>query len=80
MASRRCRCGLGPLLPIFVSTSNHPHEMPVLLIMPESSKIVTAESCFMQQKTEDPITLNKRMEEACEPGVDYGERAIRRIY
>uniref|UniRef100_A0A8C3I325 Complement C3 n=1 Tax=Chrysemys picta bellii TaxID=8478 RepID=A0A8C3I325_CHRPI len=29
------------------------------------------ESCFMQQKLEGPITLNKRMEEACEPGVDY---------
>ncbi|KAH1184529.1 hypothetical protein KIL84_012470 [Mauremys mutica] len=30
------------------------------------------ESCFMQQKIEGPITLNKRMEEACKPGVDYG--------
>uniref|UniRef100_A0A8C3T1H2 Uncharacterized protein n=1 Tax=Chelydra serpentina TaxID=8475 RepID=A0A8C3T1H2_CHESE len=30
------------------------------------------ESCFMQQKIEGPITVNKRMEEACEPGVDYG--------
>ncbi|XP_030403312.1 complement C3-like [Gopherus evgoodei] len=29
------------------------------------------ESCFMQQKIEGPITLNKRMEEACQPGVDY---------
>uniref|UniRef100_A0A8C3XTM3 Uncharacterized protein n=1 Tax=Chelydra serpentina TaxID=8475 RepID=A0A8C3XTM3_CHESE len=29
------------------------------------------ESCFMQQKIEGPITVNKRMEEACEPGVDY---------
>uniref|UniRef100_A0A8C3HQ19 Complement C3 n=1 Tax=Chrysemys picta bellii TaxID=8478 RepID=A0A8C3HQ19_CHRPI len=29
------------------------------------------ENCFMQQKLEGPITLNKRMEEACEPGVDY---------
>ncbi|XP_044882230.1 complement C3-like [Mauremys mutica] len=29
------------------------------------------ESCFMQQKIEGPITLNKRMEEACKPGVDY---------
>ncbi|CAM5169658.1 unnamed protein product [Eretmochelys imbricata] len=29
------------------------------------------ESCFMQQKIEGPITLNRRMEEACEPGVDY---------
>nr|XP_042700098.1 venom factor-like [Chrysemys picta bellii] len=29
------------------------------------------ESCFMQQKLEGPITLNKRIEEACEPGVDY---------
>ncbi|XP_044850425.1 complement C3-like [Mauremys mutica] len=28
-------------------------------------------SCFMQQKIEGPITLNKRMEEACKPGVDY---------
>ncbi|CAM2095199.1 unnamed protein product [Caretta caretta] len=28
-------------------------------------------NCFMQQKIEGPITLNKRMEEACEPGVDY---------
>uniref|UniRef100_A0A8C3T8C9 Uncharacterized protein n=1 Tax=Chelydra serpentina TaxID=8475 RepID=A0A8C3T8C9_CHESE len=31
------------------------------------------ESCFMQQKIEGPITVNKRMEEACEPGVDYGK-------
>ncbi|KAH1175936.1 hypothetical protein KIL84_020670 [Mauremys mutica] len=30
------------------------------------------ESCFMQQKIDGPITLNKRMEEACKPGVDYG--------
>ncbi|KAM7138919.1 complement C3-like isoform 2-T2 [Macrochelys suwanniensis] len=29
------------------------------------------ESCFMQQTIEGPITVNKRMEEACEPGVDY---------
>ncbi|XP_065275519.1 complement C3-like [Emys orbicularis] len=29
------------------------------------------ESCFMQQKIEGPITLYKRIEEACEPGVDY---------
>ncbi|XP_050781017.1 A.superbus venom factor 1-like [Gopherus flavomarginatus] len=29
------------------------------------------ESCFMQQKIEGPITLNRRMEEACQPGVDY---------
>ncbi|XP_044865894.1 complement C3-like isoform X1 [Mauremys mutica] len=29
------------------------------------------ESCFMQQKIEGPITLNRRMEEACKPGVDY---------
>ncbi|XP_024059493.2 complement C3-like, partial [Terrapene carolina triunguis] len=29
------------------------------------------ESCFMQQKIEGPLTLNRRMEEACEPGVDY---------
>ncbi|XP_030403318.1 complement C3-like [Gopherus evgoodei] len=29
------------------------------------------ESCFMQQKIEGPITLNRRMEEACRPGVDY---------
>ncbi|CAM2095069.1 unnamed protein product, partial [Caretta caretta] len=28
-------------------------------------------NCFMQQKIEGPITLNRRMEEACEPGVDY---------
>ncbi|CAM4693285.1 complement C3-like [Caretta caretta] len=28
-------------------------------------------NCFMQQKIEGPITLNKRMEEVCEPGVDY---------
>uniref|UniRef100_A0A8C3PAC4 Complement C3 n=1 Tax=Chrysemys picta bellii TaxID=8478 RepID=A0A8C3PAC4_CHRPI len=34
------------------------------------------ESCFMQQKLEGPITLNKRMEEACEPGVDYGKSVI----
>uniref|UniRef100_A0A8C3HKP2 Uncharacterized protein n=1 Tax=Chrysemys picta bellii TaxID=8478 RepID=A0A8C3HKP2_CHRPI len=34
------------------------------------------ESCFMQQKIEGPITLNKRMEEACEPGVDYGKSVI----
>ncbi|XP_074917273.1 venom factor-like [Chelonoidis abingdonii] len=29
------------------------------------------ESCFMQQKIEGPITLTRRMEEACKPGVDY---------
>ncbi|XP_039370632.1 A.superbus venom factor 1-like [Mauremys reevesii] len=29
------------------------------------------ESCFMQQKIEGPVTLNRRMEEACKPGVDY---------
>ncbi|XP_074836426.1 A.superbus venom factor 1-like [Carettochelys insculpta] len=29
------------------------------------------ENCFMQQKIEGAITLNKRIEEACEPGVDY---------
>ncbi|XP_039373737.1 complement C3-like isoform X3 [Mauremys reevesii] len=29
------------------------------------------ESCFMQQKIEGPITQNRRMEEACKPGVDY---------
>ncbi|XP_075758420.1 A.superbus venom factor 1 [Pelodiscus sinensis] len=29
------------------------------------------ENCFMQQKIEGPINLNKRIEEACEPGVDY---------
>uniref|UniRef100_A0A8C3HQQ1 Uncharacterized protein n=1 Tax=Chrysemys picta bellii TaxID=8478 RepID=A0A8C3HQQ1_CHRPI len=34
------------------------------------------ENCFMQQKLEGPITLNKRMEEACEPGVDYGKSVI----
>uniref|UniRef100_A0A8C4YTF4 Complement C3 n=1 Tax=Gopherus evgoodei TaxID=1825980 RepID=A0A8C4YTF4_9SAUR len=34
------------------------------------------ESCFMQQKIEGPITLNKRMEEACQPGVDYGKSVI----
>uniref|UniRef100_A0A8C3T1H1 Uncharacterized protein n=1 Tax=Chelydra serpentina TaxID=8475 RepID=A0A8C3T1H1_CHESE len=34
------------------------------------------ESCFMQQKIEGPITVNKRMEEACEPGVDYGKSVI----
>uniref|UniRef100_A0A8C0HHA0 Uncharacterized protein n=1 Tax=Chelonoidis abingdonii TaxID=106734 RepID=A0A8C0HHA0_CHEAB len=34
------------------------------------------ESCFMQQKIEGPINLNKRMEEACQPGVDYGKSVI----
>uniref|UniRef100_A0A8C4YU32 Complement C3 n=1 Tax=Gopherus evgoodei TaxID=1825980 RepID=A0A8C4YU32_9SAUR len=34
------------------------------------------ESCFMQQKIEGPITLNRRMEEACRPGVDYGKSVI----
>uniref|UniRef100_A0A8C0H4U5 Uncharacterized protein n=1 Tax=Chelonoidis abingdonii TaxID=106734 RepID=A0A8C0H4U5_CHEAB len=34
------------------------------------------ESCFMQQKIEGPITLNRRMEEACKPGVDYGKSLI----
>ncbi|KAH1176304.1 hypothetical protein KIL84_021038, partial [Mauremys mutica] len=29
------------------------------------------ESCFMQQKIEGPITLNRRMEEACKREVDY---------
>ncbi|XP_044850424.1 venom factor-like [Mauremys mutica] len=29
------------------------------------------ESCFMQQKIEGAITLNRRKEEACKPGVDY---------
>ncbi|XP_067416524.1 A.superbus venom factor 1-like [Emydura macquarii macquarii] len=29
------------------------------------------ENCFMQQHMDGPIKLNKRIEEACEPGVDY---------
>uniref|UniRef100_A0A8C3HKB8 Complement C3 n=1 Tax=Chrysemys picta bellii TaxID=8478 RepID=A0A8C3HKB8_CHRPI len=38
--------------------------------------VFCCKSCFMQQKIEGPITLNKRMEEACEPGVDYGKSVI----
>lgn len=33
---------------------------------------VPAENCFMQQKQDVPITVNQRIERACEPGVDYG--------
>uniref|UniRef100_A0A8D0GR95 Complement C3 n=1 Tax=Sphenodon punctatus TaxID=8508 RepID=A0A8D0GR95_SPHPU len=30
------------------------------------------ESCFIHHKSDDPIDVQKRLEEACEPGVDYG--------
>ncbi|XP_006023407.1 complement C3 [Alligator sinensis] len=29
------------------------------------------ENCFMQHKMDSPVTLDKRIEDACEPGVDY---------
>ncbi|NXG92614.1 VCO31 factor, partial [Stercorarius parasiticus] len=29
------------------------------------------ESCFIWKKQDDPITVNQRIERACEPGVDY---------
>uniref|UniRef100_A0A8B9VJW7 Complement C3 n=1 Tax=Anas zonorhyncha TaxID=75864 RepID=A0A8B9VJW7_9AVES len=31
------------------------------------------ENCFVRQQQDSPITVNQRIERACEPGVDYGE-------
>lgn len=31
-----------------------------------------AENCFMHQ-AQEKVSLNDRLEKACEPGVDYGE-------
>lgn len=31
-----------------------------------------AENCFMHQ-AQEKVSLNERLEKACEPGVDYGE-------
>lgn len=31
-----------------------------------------AENCFMHQ-SQDQVSLNERLDKACEPGVDYGE-------
>uniref|UniRef100_A0A8C3HK51 Uncharacterized protein n=1 Tax=Chrysemys picta bellii TaxID=8478 RepID=A0A8C3HK51_CHRPI len=34
------------------------------------------ENCFLQHKMTGPINLNRRIELACEPGVDYGKTAL----